>query len=40
MSEAMGYTNFFTMTALLTLPVLLLIYILKDRINDKVVMKT
>jgi len=40
MVESMGYSNFFTMTALLTLPVLLLIYLLRGRINDTVVIKT
>lgn len=39
-AESIGYANFFTMTALLTLPVLLLIYLLRNRINDTVVMKT
>lgn len=38
-AESIGYANFFTMTALLTLPVLLLIYILRDRVNDTVVMR-
>lgn len=39
-AESIGYPNFFTMTALLTLPVLLLIYILRNKFNDTVVMKT
>jgi len=39
-AESIGYANFFTMTALLTLPVLLLIYLLRDKVNDTVVMKT
>ncbi len=38
-AESIGYPNFFTMTALLTLPVLLLIFILRNKFNDKVVMK-
>ena len=36
MAEAMGYTAFFTMTALLTIPVLILIFILRDRVDNKV----
>ena len=39
-AESIGYTYFFTMTALLTLPVLLLIFVMRNRFNDKVVMKT
>jgi len=39
-AESIGYTNFFTMTALLTLPVLLLIFLMRNRFNDTVVMKT
>jgi len=38
-AESIGYANFFTMTALLTLPVLLLIYLLRDRVNNTVVMR-
>ena len=38
-AESIGYANFFTMTALLTLPVLLLIYLLRNQINDSVVIK-
>ncbi len=38
-AESIGYSNFFTMTALLTLPVLLLIYLLRDRVNNTVVIK-
>jgi len=38
-AESIGYTNFFTMTALLTLPVLVLIYLLRDRVNNSVVIK-
>jgi len=38
-AESIGYPNFFTMTALLTLPVLLLIYLLRDKVNNTVVMK-
>ncbi len=40
MAESMGYDSFFTMTALLTLPVLLLIFLVRDKVNDKVVIKT
>jgi len=36
MAESMGYTSFFTMTALLTIPVLILIYLLRDRVDSKV----
>lgn len=36
MAESMGYTGFFTMTALLTLPVLVIIFILRNHVNDKV----
>ena len=39
-AESIGYTYFFTMTALLTLPVLLLIFLMRNRFNDTVVMKT
>lgn len=39
-SESMGYASFFTMTALLTIPVLILIYVMRNRFNDKVVIKT
>ncbi len=37
--ESMGYSNFFTMTALLTLPVLVLIFFARKRFNDKIVIK-
>ncbi len=36
MAESMGYPGFFTMTALLTIPVLVLIYVLKDKVNNTV----
>lgn len=36
MVEAIGYSNFFTMTALLTLPVMLLIYLCRNHINNDV----
>lgn len=39
-AESIGYANFFTMTALLTLPVLVLIYIMRNKFNDTVTMKT
>ncbi len=39
-AESIGYSNFFTMTALLTLPVLVLIYIMRNKFNDTVTMKT
>ncbi len=39
-AESIGYANFFTVTALLTLPVLVLIYVLRNKFNDTVVMKT
>ena len=38
-AESIGYANFFTMTALLTLPVLVLIFIMRNKFNDTVVMK-
>lgn len=40
MAESMGYGSFFTMTALLTIPVLILIFLIRDKVNDKVVIKT
>lgn len=39
MVEAMGYSNFFTMTALLTLPVLVLIFFARKTFNDTIVVK-
>ena len=39
-AESIGYAKFFTMTALLTLPVLVLIFIMRNRFNDTVIMKT
>ncbi len=40
MAESMGYASFFTMTALLTIPVLILIFLIRDKVNDNVVIKT
>ncbi len=37
--ESMGYSNFFTMTALLTLPVLVLIFFARKKFNDTIVVK-
>ena len=37
--ESMGYSSFFTMTALLTLPVLVLIFFMRNRFNDTIVIK-
>jgi len=39
-AESIGYAKFFTMTALLTLPVLVLIFVMRNRFNDTVIMKT
>ena len=39
-AESIGYARFFTMTALLTLPVLVLIFVMRNRFNDTVIMKT
>lgn len=38
MVENIGYSQFFTMTALLTLPVMILIYLCRNRFNDTVEM--
>jgi len=40
MAESMGYGAFFTMTALLTIPVLILIFLVRNKVNDKVVIRT
>lgn len=37
--ESMGYSKFFTMTALLTLPVLVLIFFARNKFNDTIVIK-
>ena len=39
-AESIGYSNFFTMTALLTLPVLVLIFVMRNRFTQPVVVKT
>ena len=39
-AESIGYSNFFTMTALLTLPVLVLIFVMRNRFTQPVVIKT
>ncbi len=37
--ESIGYANFFTMTALLTVPVLVLIYLARNKFNDTVIVR-
>ncbi|OED39294.1 MFS transporter [Chromatiales bacterium (ex Bugula neritina AB1)] len=39
MVESMGYATFFTITALLTVPVLFLIYLARGRFNDTIVIR-